>query len=54
MVIRNREINIRVMKEMKDKREYGVKWTNKKVKRCLIECREELRYNVDEVECIIS
>lgn len=53
MAMRYREIHIRVLKALQDPRMYGVQWTNKHIARCLMECREELRYNLEAVDCLI-
>ncbi|XP_067012333.2 CCR4-NOT transcription complex subunit 1 isoform X3 [Anabrus simplex] len=52
-MIRYRDMHIRVLKSLQDHRAYGIQWTNKQVTRCLIECREEYRYNLDAVDCLI-
>ncbi|XP_021921568.1 CCR4-NOT transcription complex subunit 1 isoform X2 [Zootermopsis nevadensis] len=53
MMIRYRDIHLRILKALQDPRAYGIQWTNKQVTRCLMECREEFRYNVDAVDCLI-
>lgn len=53
LMIRYRDIHLRVLKALQDPRAYGMQWTNKQVTRCLMECREEFRYNVDAIDCLI-
>lgn len=53
MALRYREIHIRVLKALQDPRMFGVQWTTKHIARCLMECREELRYNLEAVDCLI-
>lgn len=53
MMITYRDIHLRVLKALQDPRAYGIQWTNKQVTRCLMECREEYRYNLDAVDCLI-
>lgn len=51
--LRYREAHLRILKALQDPRMYGVQWTNKHVTRYLLECREELRYNLESVDCLI-
>lgn len=44
---------MRVLKMLQDPRAYGIQWTSKQVTRCLQECREEVRYNLDAIDCLI-
>ncbi|XP_063227280.1 CCR4-NOT transcription complex subunit 1 isoform X2 [Bacillus rossius redtenbacheri] len=53
LVARCRDIHLRVLKALQDPRAYGMQWTNKQVTRCLMESRDELRYNLDVVDCLI-
>lgn len=53
VVIRYKEIFVRVLKSMQDPRAFGQHWTNKHVTRFLTECREDLRYNFDAVDTLI-
>ncbi|XP_034255857.1 CCR4-NOT transcription complex subunit 1 isoform X2 [Thrips palmi] len=50
---RFRDTHLRILKGLQDQRMYGVQWTNKQVTRCLIECRGELRYNPDAIDCLV-
>uniref|UniRef100_A0A182JXB0 CHK kinase-like domain-containing protein n=1 Tax=Anopheles christyi TaxID=43041 RepID=A0A182JXB0_9DIPT len=49
-----RDIHLRVMRLMQDNRLFGPMWTNKAITRYMVECREELRYNVEAVDLLIS
>lgn len=53
LAIRYRDIHLRILKSLQDPRMYGAQWTNKNVTRCLTECREELRYNLEAVDLLI-
>lgn len=53
IMTRFRDIHLRILKGLQDQRMYGVQWTNKQVTRCLIECRGDLRYNPDAVDCLV-
>ncbi|EAA14758.4 AGAP009057-PA, partial [Anopheles gambiae str. PEST] len=49
-----RDIHLRVMRLMQDHRLFGPMWTNKAITRYMLECREELRYNVEAVDLLIT
>lgn len=53
LTLRFREAHLRVLKGLQDPRMYGVQWTNKNITRCLLECREEWRCNLEAVDCLI-
>ncbi|XP_024942329.1 CCR4-NOT transcription complex subunit 1 isoform X3 [Cephus cinctus] len=53
VLLRYRELHLRILKCLQDPRAYGMQWTNKHVTRCLTECREEFRYNFEAVDCLI-
>ncbi|KAL0280391.1 UNVERIFIED_CONTAM: hypothetical protein PYX00_001693 [Menopon gallinae] len=53
MTLRFRDAHLRVLKTLQDPRMFGVQWTNKHVTRCLMECRDELRNNLEAVDCLI-
>ncbi|XP_059059892.1 CCR4-NOT transcription complex subunit 1-like isoform X2 [Achroia grisella] len=53
MMTRYRDIHIRVLKLLEDGRVYGHAWTTKQITCCLTECREDLRYNIEAVDCLI-
>ena len=52
-MLRFRDCHLVVLKGLQDQRAYGPQWTNKHVTRCLSECREDYRYNVEAVEVLI-
>lgn len=53
IILRYRELHLRILKCLQDPRAYGMQWTNKHVTRCLTECREEFRYNFEAVDYLI-
>uniref|UniRef100_A0A2A4JSL1 CCR4-NOT transcription complex subunit 1 n=1 Tax=Heliothis virescens TaxID=7102 RepID=A0A2A4JSL1_HELVI len=53
MMARYRDIHLRVLKLLEDQRVYGHVWTTKQITCCITECREELRYNIEAVDCLI-
>jgi CCR4-NOT transcription complex subunit 1 len=53
ILMRYRELHLRILKCLQDPRAYGMQWTNKHITRCLTECREEYRYNFEAVDCLI-
>lgn len=53
MMARYRDIHLRVLKLLEDARVYGHVWTAKQITCCLTDCREELRYNIEAVDCLI-
>lgn len=53
LTIRFREGHLLVLKALADPRVYGIQWTSKQVTRCLIECREDFRYNLDAFDCLV-
>lgn len=53
MMTRYRDIHLRVLKLLEDARVYGHIWTSKQITCCLTECREEMRYNIEAVDCLI-
>lgn len=53
MTTRYRDMHIRVLKLLEDSRVYGHVWTSKQITCCLTECREESRYNIEAVDCLI-
>lgn len=50
---RYRECHVLVLKALQDQRAYGSQWTNKHVTRCLVEHRDEYKYNVEAVDLLI-
>ncbi|XP_068619927.1 CCR4-NOT transcription complex subunit 1 isoform X4 [Battus philenor] len=53
MMTRYRDIHLRVLKLLEDARVYGHVWTTKQITCCLTDCRDELRYNIEAVDCLI-
>ncbi|XP_066569704.1 CCR4-NOT transcription complex subunit 1 isoform X17 [Amia ocellicauda] len=53
LLLRYRECHLLVLKALQDGRAYGPQWCNKQITRCLIECRDEYKYNVEAVELLI-
>ncbi|XP_013136530.1 PREDICTED: CCR4-NOT transcription complex subunit 1 isoform X2 [Papilio polytes] len=53
LMTRYRDIHLRVLKLLEDARVYGHVWTTKQITCCLTECRDELRYNIEAVDCLI-
>uniref|UniRef100_A0A8B9GE85 CCR4-NOT transcription complex subunit 1 n=2 Tax=Amazona TaxID=12929 RepID=A0A8B9GE85_9PSIT len=53
LLLRYRECHLLVLKALQDGRAYGSLWCNKQITRCLIECRDEYKYNVEAVELLI-
>ncbi|KAG8224063.1 hypothetical protein J437_LFUL001140 [Ladona fulva] len=51
--IRFRDYSLCVLKAMQDPRLFGMQWTNKQVTRCLLESREEFKFNVEAVDLLI-
>ena len=53
ILMRHRELHLRILKCLQDQRAYGMQWTNKHVTRFLTENREDFRYNFEAVDCLI-
>ncbi|CAH1270308.1 CNOT1 [Branchiostoma lanceolatum] len=53
LALRFRDAHLLVLKGLQDQRAYGPHWTNKQVTRVLCECREELKYNLEAVNCLV-
>ncbi|XP_014349155.1 CCR4-NOT transcription complex subunit 1 isoform X3 [Latimeria chalumnae] len=53
LLLRYRECHLLVLKALQDGRAYGSQWCNKQITRCLIECRDEYKYNVEAVDLLI-
>lgn len=49
-----RDIHIRVIRLIQDGRAFGPNWTNRAITKYILECREEIRYNLDSVDLLIS
>lgn len=53
VLVRYREIYIRVLRSLQDPRAFGQQWTNKHITRYATECREDLRYNIEVADALI-
>ncbi|XP_022920087.1 CCR4-NOT transcription complex subunit 1 isoform X2 [Onthophagus taurus] len=53
VMIRLKEIIIRILKSLQDPRAFGQQWTNKQVTKCLSEFRDEMRFNELAAEALI-
>lgn len=53
LVLRYKDMHLRIVKALQDPRGFGVQWTNKQITRCLIDCREEYKYNLEAVDTLI-
>lgn len=53
IVLRFKELIVRVLKSLQDPRAFGVQWVNKQVTRFLTDFRDELRYNEIAIETLI-
>lgn len=51
--IRYRDLHLRILKCLQDQRAYGMQWTNKNVTHCIIECRDEFRFNFEPIDYLI-
>lgn len=49
-----RDIHLRLLHLMQDSRAYGTVFTNRAITKCMLECREEIRYNLEAAELLIS
>lgn len=49
-----RNIHLRVMRLLQDNRAFGANWTNRAITKYMTECREEIRYNLESVDLLIS
>ncbi|XP_014252247.1 CCR4-NOT transcription complex subunit 1 isoform X3 [Cimex lectularius] len=52
-ILRHRELYLRILKTLQDPRAYGVQWTNKQVTRAYLDCREEIKYNLDCLDVLL-
>ncbi|KAK9499689.1 hypothetical protein O3M35_002692 [Rhynocoris fuscipes] len=53
LILRHREVYLRILKTLQDPRAYGVQWTNKHITRIVLESREDCRYNLDCIDVLI-
>lgn len=49
-----RDIHLRVLHLLQDARAFGALWSNRAISKCMLDCREEIRYNLDASELLIS
>lgn len=49
-----RDIHLRILKILQDNRAFGQAWANKCISRYLLECPENIRYNVEAIEILIT
>lgn len=49
-----RDVHLRVLHILQDGRAFGTIWTNRAITKCMIDCREEIRYNLDAVHALIQ
>ncbi|KAL3860717.1 hypothetical protein ACJMK2_010802 [Sinanodonta woodiana] len=53
LLMRYRDCHLLVLKGLQDTRLYGPQWTNRQVTRCLIECRDDHKYNMEAVDLLV-
>ncbi|KAG8039882.1 hypothetical protein G9C98_000611 [Cotesia typhae] len=53
LILRYRELHLRILKCLQDPRAYGLQWTNKNVSRVWTDSRDECRFNFEAVDCLI-
>ncbi|KAL4234231.1 CCR4-NOT transcription complex subunit 1 [Mactra antiquata] len=53
LMMRFRECNLVILKTIQDGRAFGQQWVNKHVTRCLIDSRDDQRYNIEAVDLLI-
>lgn len=49
-----RDIHLRILHVLQDARAFGSVWTNRAITKCMLDCREDIRYNLDATELVIS
>lgn len=49
-----REIHVRILRLLQDNRSFGQVWTNKAITKCIFEVREEIRFNLEAIDLLIS
>lgn len=49
-----RDIHFRLLQWMQDTRAYGPLFTQRAITKCMVECREDIRYNLEAVDVLIS
>ncbi|VVC34988.1 Hypothetical protein CINCED_3A007099 [Cinara cedri] len=53
MTIRFRDIHLNIIRAFQDPRAYSLQWTNKTLTKALVECREDLQFNLDAIDTLI-
>ncbi|VVC94202.1 unnamed protein product, partial [Leptidea sinapis] len=53
MMTRYRDTHLRVLKLLEESRAYGPAWTTNQITCYVTECRDELRYNLEAIDCLI-
>merc|ERR1719186_523680 len=53
MLARFRDANILVLRALADQRAYGPNWTGRQVTIALVDARDEIKWNIDAVDCLI-
>lgn len=53
VLARYRDAHLRALNTLHDLRQCGPQWTVKHVTRCLMEAREDIRYNLDAFDCFV-
>ncbi|XP_066906424.1 CCR4-NOT transcription complex subunit 1 isoform X2 [Halyomorpha halys] len=53
LVLRHRDLYLRILKTLQDPRAFGTQWTNKHVTMTVLECREEYRYNLECIDVLV-
>lgn len=49
-----RDTHLRVLRMLQDGRAFGANWANRAITKYMVECREEIRYNLEAVDLLIS
>ncbi len=50
---RYRDANLLVLRALADSRAFGANWTSARVTACLVEIRDDIKYNLDAVDILI-
>ncbi|ESO03541.1 hypothetical protein HELRODRAFT_157038 [Helobdella robusta] len=54
LAARFRDCHLLVLKSLQNPQIYGPQWTNKQVTKCLMECREDIRYSIEAVQSLLQ
>lgn len=49
-----RDIHLRVLQLLQDPRAFGGVWTSRAIAKCMVDCREDIRYNLEAVNLLVS